>query len=158
MKFCTFYLNDHLFGFNALDVKEINDELIFNPISHAPDSVCGYLNINNHINIILNLKSILGYQDDCIDKIDKSNKNKKVIIFKSPVAESFGVLVDKMGHKTEITPNQIQDRRKMENLETLSKTTKERRKMPPELVKGVCKLNNELMVILESHKLLNTVG
>ena len=152
MKLCTFYLNDRRFGFNALDVKEVNDELTFNPIKHAPDSVCGYLNIDDHINIILDLRSILGYQDRGI------NKNNKVIIFKSPVAESFGVLVDKIGCEVEVTPNQIQDRRKNEKPEAVSKAIKERRKAPPEIVKGVCKLNNELMVILESHKLLNTVG
>lgn len=148
IQFCKFWLSDRLFGVNILDVKEINSEIDFFPIYHAPAEVRGYVNIRGQIHLILDLRVIMGFEPD--GNVD----GKKLIIFKPHVGDSLGILVDKIDDIVEVNESEIEERRKKEH--RLSDGSPERH-TPGGLTAGVCKLENYLMIVLKPAMLLKTV-
>lgn len=145
--FCTFHVGDRLFGADILDIKEINTELEFTRISHAPNVVEGYVNIRGQINLILNLRKILN-----IEEVTE-NLAPKLVLFKESVGESFGILVDRVGDIIEVSHDSIEDRRKGEG----SVNPKHERRAP-NIGTGVCKLEDELLIILNAANLLKQIS
>lgn len=145
-QFCTFRIADRLFGADILDVKEVNPETAFTPIYHASKEVLGYVNIRGRIHLILDLRLLLGFESRPPDE------TSRIVLFKAHAGESFGVLVDRIGDVAEVDITQIEDRRKNDQ-------------GPPEgherrvsdLGIGVCKLKDELMVILNSKLFLKHI-
>jgi len=74
--------------------------------------------------------------------------SSRVIIFKSTVDEPFGVIVDGMDDVVAVTSERIEERRRKGD--EVSQEIRERRRAPVELTQGVCKLDKELMVILNA--------
>lgn len=145
--FCTFKAGGRLFCANILDVKEINTELEFTPIHHAPEEVEGYVNIRGQIHLVLNLKKILRIDTETEDS------NPRLVLFKENVGPDFGILVDQIGDIVEVNHNQIEDRRKGS---TPPPDSVERR--TPNIGIGVCKLKDNLMVVLNAKNLLQQIN
>ncbi|MDM8523661.1 chemotaxis protein CheW [Desulfococcaceae bacterium HSG8] len=145
-QFCSFYVADHLFGVDILDVKEIKDEVSLTIVYHAPREVRGFVNIRGHVYLVLDLRLILGFDSREVDDISR------VVLFKQKVGESFGVLVDRIGDMVEVDESQIEARRPDENT---SPSGMEQRKS--DLSMGICKLKNELLIILDAAKFLDTL-
>lgn len=148
MKFCTFWLSGRHFGVNILDVKEINRELDFTPIFHATKEVKGYVNIRGQIHLVLDLRLHLGFESRELDN------DSCILIFKQAVAEPFGVLVDKIGDVVEVEESKIEERSKFDeniarDVEGLTDVNN--------LIEGICKLDNNLLVILNAKNLLSTI-
>jgi len=146
-QFCTFRLSGRYFGVNILDVKEINPEIDYTPIYHAPEEVKGYINIRGQIYLLLDLRLILGFESKEVDE------SSRTILFKTEVGEPFGVLVDSIDEIVTVDESRIENRRK------------ENRGLPEgferrgsDLGNGVCKLENELLVIVNSRNLLKIIG
>ncbi len=145
-QFCTFLTGEHLFGVNILDVKEINTEIDFTPIFHAPKQVKGYVNIRGHIHLILDLRLLLGFESK------KTDEASRLVLFKPDVGESFGVLVDRIGDVLEVDETQIEYyHRNWEDPEGTESSISC-------MKSGVCKLKNALLIILNSENLLKGVG
>jgi len=145
-QFCTFWLAGRLYGVDILDVKEVNQELRFTPVFHAPREVKGYVNIRGRIHLILDLRRVLGMREAPLEE-----KNR-LVIFKPVVGESFGVLVDAISDVVE-TP--------AENIESGSLASEE---LPAEergeaggLVSGVCRLKDALLLIIDARQLPRVV-
>lgn len=145
-QFCTFMLSGHLYGVDILDVKEVNQEIRFTPIFHAPKEVKGYVNIRGRIHLILNLRRIMGHRDAPLDE------RNRLVIFKPLVGESFGVLVDAISDVVETDAASIETG-SLAN-ETLAG---EDRNDSVELVSGVCRLENSLLLIIDARQLLKVV-
>lgn len=137
-QFCTFRISNRLFGVDILDVKEINTELSFTPIHHAPEEVRGLVNIRGQIYLVLDLRRVLGFSPGTAEE------STRLILFKQSVGEAFGVLVDSIGDVVSVDRKQIEERRKQESP---APSTEERRRA--DFGKGVCKLDEELLVILD---------
>ena len=146
-QFCTFRISGRLYGVDILDVKEINREVDFTPIFHAPEEVKGYVNIRGQIYLLLDLRLILGFDSQDVDR------NNRVVLFKSEVGEPFGVLVDSIDDIVAVDEKQIENRRKKE--QELPEGA-ERRGV--DIGRGVCRLENELLVIVNSRNLLNVIS
>jgi len=146
-QFCTFYISNRLFGVNILYVREIIDEIRLTPIYHAPDSILGFINIRGQVHLILDLRLILNFEKKAIDE------TSRVLLFNSSVGESFGVLVDQIGHMVEVDEKQIEYRITEE-----TPIVKNYRTAMSVLETGVCKLQNSLMTILNAELFLNTVN
>jgi len=146
-QFCTFWIAERLFGTDILDVKEINPEIDFTPIFHAPSEVRGYVNIRGQIHLILDLRLLLGFEKKMLDE------DSRVVLFKPRVGESFGVLVDSIGDVVEVDESRIEDHRKEKDKHSKNKT-----RDISELWSGVCKLEKGLLVILNSRNLLRNIG
>lgn len=147
-QFCTFWVAGRLYGVDILDVKEINSEVAFTPVFHSPEEVKGYVNIRGHIHLIIDLRFLLGFAG--ADHCDAS----RIVLFKSSVGESFGVFVDRVGDVVDVDEDKIEDRcvrdpSQQEETECQAKTR--------DLTAGVCKLDGELLVILDARRFLNAV-
>lgn len=146
-QFCTFRIAERLFGVDILDVKEINPEAVFTPIFHAPKEVEGYVNIRGQIYLILNLRLLLGFEKKAVDDASR------LVLFKPKVGEPFGILVDSIGDVVDVDVAQIEDHDK--NKQGLSKSGKRK---SADLWDGVCKLEEGLLVVLNSRNLLKNIG
>jgi two-component system chemotaxis sensor kinase CheA len=144
--FCTFWLSGRLFGVDILGVKEITSKVEFTPVFHSPGHVRGYVNIRGHIHLVINLKRLLG-----LESSDENLMSGRVILFKTDIGESFGVLVDRIGDVVRVSENQIEESRNSSdpNLNDGLDTRDN------ELITGVCKLKGNLLVILNAHRFLN---
>jgi len=144
--FCTFWLLGRLFGVDILGVKEITSKVEFTPVFHSPNHIRGYVNIRGHIHLVINLKRLLG-----LEATDETHMSGRVILFKSDIGESFGVLVDQIGDVVRVSENQIEESRNTPD-PNLSDGLDTR---DNEIITGVCKLKNNLLVILNAHRFLN---
>ncbi len=145
-QFCTFMLAGRRYGVDILDVKEVNQEAAFTKIYHAPKEVMGYVNIRGRIHLILNLRRILGIKSKQMD--DKS----RLILFKPTVGESFGVLVDSISDVVETDKNLIESGSIVnEELAT------DDRAEAVDLITGVCRLKDSLLLIINARNLLKVV-
>ena len=145
-QFCTFQIHDRLFGVDILDVKEVNPETHFTPIFHAPREVRGNVNIRGQIYLVLDLRLILGFE------AKETDEKSRVVLFKSEVGEPFGVLVDRIGDVVTVEENQIENRRK-----TDQGPPEQTDRRALDLSDGICKLEDTLLVIMNSQNLLNFI-
>jgi chemotaxis signal transduction protein len=145
-RFCTFRLSGRLYGVDIQDVKEINTESSCTPIFHAPKEIKGYINIRGQVYLLLDLRRIFGFEEKDIDK------DSRVILFMPVVGDPCGILVDRIDDVVTVNDNLIENRRKNENDHEGS----ERR--GSDVGEGVCKLKNELLIILNANKLFNSIS
>lgn len=148
--YCTFRLADRLHGINILDVKEIKANTTFTPVFHAPKEIKGYVNIRGHIYLILDLPVLMKHENTA------GNTGKHLIIFKQSVSDSLGIVVDNIGDVVEINTADIEERRKRGNASGQSVDNERRRS--PDFSVGVCKLKEELMIVIEPRNFLNSMS
>ncbi len=146
LRYCTFRLSGRLYGVDIEDVKEINTEVNFTPIFHASREIKGYINIRGQIYLLLDLREIFGFESKEVDD------TSRVVLFMPSVGEPFGVLVDSIEDVVTVNENMIENRRKQDQQ---APEGVERR--AADVGEGVCKLENELLVILDAERLLNAV-
>ena len=137
--FCTFEAAGRLFGVPLIDIKEINAETNCTRIAHAPQSVQGYVNIRGQIVLGLDLKRILDLP------INEGEQTKRLVIFKSTVGPAFGLLVDEIGEIASVSHEDISA-----DTSSLSAALQG----PSGLIKNVCRLPNQLLIVLDPRKLL----
>lgn len=145
-RFCTFRLSGRLYGVSIQDVKEINTETNYTPIFHAPGEIRGYINIRGQVYLLLDLRKIFGFEEKEIDK------NNCVVLFMPEVGDPCGVLVDSIDDVVTVDIEDIENRRKKQGTHDGS----DRRGV--DVGVGVCKLQDELLVILDAVKLLYSVS
>jgi chemotaxis signal transduction protein len=137
-RYCSFWVGGHLFGIDILEVKEINAEIAFTPIFHAPGQVRGYVNIRGQIHLVIDPREPLGLPRE--EKTD----GKMLLIFKPAVAEASAMLVDRVGDIIEVPEDRIEDDAAQD--------------VPGQdggLATGVCKLDGQLMVVLNPRGFLS---
>jgi len=144
-QYCTFWLAGRLYGVDILHVKEVNPEIRFTTIFHAPREVTGYVNIRGRIHLILDLRRVLGLADKPVDE------KSRIVLFKPTVGESFGVLVDRISEVVEIDVGLI------ESGGLVNEATGEDKGEISELFSGVCRLEDTLLLIINARNLLKTI-
>lgn len=145
-RFCTFRLSGRLYGVDIKDVKEINTEISFTPIFHAPKEIKGYINIRGQIYLLLDPRKLFGFPDKEIDE------SSRVVLFMPHVGEPCGVLVDSIEDVVSVSEKMIENRRQKE--QNVPEGIERR---AADVGEGVCKLENELLIILNAERLLNSV-
>jgi len=140
-QFCTFWIGKHHYGVDILQVKEINSGVTLTPIFHSPKEIRGYVNIRGHINLVIDLRIIMGFDRKEIDEMSR------VVLLKDNVGDSFGFLVDKIGDVFIIDESEIEDKK---NEEDIYNEKFEKKTMEKDLIEGVCKLDNNLLVLLDA--------
>jgi chemotaxis signal transduction protein len=144
-QFCTFRIDRHFFGINILDVKEIVDHIELTKIHHAPEEILGFINIRGHVHLVIDLRLLLKFEKKNIDE------NTRIILFTPDVGESFGILVDQIGHMVEVEEKFIEYRQHEEKQSDLSV------KRMNALEIAACKLDDKLLVILEARRFLQVI-
>jgi len=142
-QFCSFRISNHLFGVDILDVKEIKDEVSLTTVYHAPEEVRGFVNIRGNVYLILDLRLMLGFDSREVDEMSR------VILFKEKVGNSFGILVDRIDDMVEVEEKHIENR-----LPDESASSGDISRKKSNLSMGICKLKDELLIILNAGKLL----
>lgn len=148
IQLCTFELNSQIYGVNLLDVREVCQQSKITPIYHASKTVSGYINIRGEIHLLLNLSEILGQPNS--SDIDKQG----IIIFKPIVGELFGTVVDSVRGVETIPSSSIEDYQAFRQAEKESMTKNIKNE---QLIIGVCKQQDYLIMMLDSRKFLGTV-
>jgi len=145
-QFCTFQLAGHYCGVDILDVKEIIDEVTLTKIHHAPPEMMGFVNIRGHVHLVLDLRLLLNFNSKPIDD------SSRVLLFHPNVGESFGVMVDQIGHMVEVEESLIEYRIADDSISGINRDFRK-----TDLEKGVCKLEDKLLIILDAPMFLNAV-
>ena len=142
--YCSFWIGDHLFGIDILDVREINSEITFTPIFHAPPQVRGYVNIRGQIHLVIDPRIPLGLAENPPGG-PTGKSRRQLLVFKPQVGETFALLVDRIGDIIQVPIDRIE---------------------PPEASSagtsvhsaGVCKLDGQLMELLDPRGFLKLGG
>ncbi len=144
-QFCSFWVCGRMFGIDIQDVKEVNRVMDITKIHHASPAVKGLVNIRGQINLVLNLRQMMGFQPK------ETDNHSRIVIFKPDVAETLGILVDKVGDVVEVEENSI---------EPITGTSDDPQFSNDhlQLYTGVCKLEKDLMVLLNAGNFKNIQG
>lgn len=144
-RFCTFRLSGRLYGVDIQDVKEINTETTSTPIFHAPKEIRGYINVRGQVYLLLDLRMIFGFEEK------ETDHESRVILFMPAVGDPCGILVDSIDDVVTVEDDLIENRRKGDD----EHDGVERR--GTDVGEGVCKLEDELLIILNARKLFNAI-
>jgi chemotaxis signal transduction protein len=143
-RFCAFRLAGRLYGVDILDVNEVHAETAFTPRYHAPGEVRGYVNIRGRLHLILDLRRILGFDSREADEFSR------LVLFKPTEGDSFGVLVDTIVDVVEVPRDRIETGGVAE-AEMFPDA--EDGQDPHNVLAGVCRLQDTLLLILDARSL-----
>ncbi len=106
-QFCTFYINEHLFGIDILAVREISRQLEMTPLHKVPSYVRGILNLRGQIITVLDISNRLGFNTrqiggstrSIILKSDMELENVRGKRYEEEYSlpDTIGLLVDRIG-------------------------------------------------------------
>jgi purine-binding chemotaxis protein CheW len=143
--FCTFRVDGQLFGVDILDVKEVTTETTSTRIAHTPEEVLGLVNIRGHIYLALDLRRLLGLREA------QRATDSRLVLFKSVVGAAFGVIVDEISEIHSVATTQIEAYSSTDHESLVSQLR------PVDLIAAVCKLPEELLVVLNPRRFLGIV-
>lgn len=136
-RIATFYLGDQLMGVDIQGVHEINRQTEATPVPHTPSTVRGVINLRGEVVTVLDLRKVLGLPPSGV------REHERAIIVDCE-GEKTGLLVDRVADVVTVRGDQIE--------------------YPPANVNGVdarffagvCKLETDLLVLLDLASVLNT--
>ncbi len=143
--FCSFRIAGQLFGVDILDVKEVTTETTSTRIAHAPEEMLGLVNIRGHIYLALDLRRLLGMPASPV------TSESRLVLFKPGIGNSFGVVVDEISEIHSVDSDHIEAYSSSHRESIISKVSR------VELITAICRLPDELLVILDSRRFLNVV-
>ena len=141
--YCTFEAAGRLFGVPLIDIKEITAEIVCTDIPHAPECVSGYVNIRGQIILALDLKRLLKLP------VKENEEAKRLVIFKQVVGPAFGLLVDEIGEIESVSDDEL--------VSSQANAIGLPEQSPRGLVDCVCRLQNQLLVVLNPRKFLSII-
>lgn len=143
--FCTFRVGGRLLGVDILAVKEVTAETTFTRVAHAPDEVLGLVNIRGYIYLMLDMRRLMGLP------VTALTSDSRLVLFKPSVGSAFGVMVD------EISQIQTVDSSRIEAFSRNDQEAGATNIHPVDLIDSVCKLDGELLVVLNPRRFLAVV-
>lgn len=135
-QFCTFFLGAHYFGIDVLKVQEIIRYQAMTRVPLAPPVVRGLINLRGQIVTAIDLRRRLELADRTDDSLPVN-----VVIHTDDGAVSL--LVDEIGDVLQVEETAFE-----RPPETLRGTARE-------LIRGAYKLENRLLLILDTEKAVN---
>lgn len=129
----SFKLGEEEYGIDIHKVREIIRIPKITRVPHAAGFIAGVINLRGEIKTVLNTKKILKMKDDEI------RKDGKIIIIEKN-RESFGILVDSITGVIKV------------NKENIFPPEKIISKEASELLKGICRLGERLIILIEPDK------
>jgi len=132
-QYCTFFVNDLLFGVEVLEVQEIMSQHSVEPVPLSPPTVAGLVNHRGQIVTAIDMRRRLGFP-----AADRSQKSMMLIAHANE--ETFGLLVDKIGDVISVSSDDFESAP-----ETVTGEAKE-------LVLGAYKLPDRLILPLRLDK------
>src|SRR5262249_3212646 len=109
-------------------------------IAHAPAAVRGCVNLRGQIHLVLDVRALLGQGQTPL------NPETRLVVLKPALGDPTGILVDRVGDIAHLAPTQIKDRGPADDTPSGGG-----------FVRGVGKLDGELLVILDALQFLPAV-
>jgi purine-binding chemotaxis protein CheW len=100
-QFLTFYVEEHLFGINILNIRDVLFEQSITAIPLAQSEVMGAINLRGNIVTVLSMRRRLGLDDF----LPHHRKNHIIIQYKD---EFFDLAVDRVGEVLTVEPNSVE--------------------------------------------------
>lgn len=130
----TFKLNDEEFGLDILKILEINKIIKITKIPKAPDFVEGIIDLRGKIIPVVNIRKKFNFETK------KTTKETRIIIT-NIINKTIGLMVDKVSEILRIKNSEIQPPPPLIT------------KLGSEHIKGVGKLNERLIILLDIDKI-----
>ena len=146
-QFCTFRIDDRLYGIDILDVKEIKTIPDTVPVHHSPSKILGIVNLRGRIYLLLNLCLMLGRERKA-----PGSEEERIVVLKSSVGEHFAVLVDTIEDVVSVGEESIECCNTGE-----ADATSRGASIHTSLCDEVCTLETELLVLIKADRLLSMV-
>ena len=131
----TFFVGEQLFGISALLVRDILRQQPLTPIPLSPHEIAGTMNLRGHIVTAIDLGSRLGLPP-------RINQEKYMCVVVEELEDQFCLIVDSVGDVLSIEPSDLET-----NPASLNGQWSE-------LSRGVLKLKEHLLIVLDTEKLL----
>ncbi|HYT90044.1 MAG TPA: chemotaxis protein CheW [Gemmataceae bacterium] len=138
-QYCTFYVNGHYFGLDVLVVQEIIRCQQMTRVPLAPPVVRGLINLRGQIVTAIDLRRRLEFPDRRPDELPVN-----IVVRTDDGAVSL--LVDEIGDVLEVSGQLFE--RPPETLRGIAR----------ELIRGVYKLNDRLLLILDTERTVDCTG
>jgi purine-binding chemotaxis protein CheW len=138
-QYLIFKIGDGDYGLDLIKAREIIKPPKITTVPNSKEYVMGVINLRGQIIPVIDLMKILGLEKELV----MDNKDDKRIIVVNLGQTLVGLFVNKV---TEVV------RIDQEKIERVAET---KRSINQEYIKGVCNLNNQLIVILNLGKLLS---
>jgi purine-binding chemotaxis protein CheW len=144
--FCSFHTEGRLYGIDAAQVQEVSARAAFTPVPQAPPAVRGLTNLRSRVYLVVDVRPVLGLAPvPC-------TADSRLLVLKPALAEDFGILVEHGGDIVRVSVAQIEA-----TPPSADGTADAAGDQPPNVVVGVCKLDGELMNIIDSAKLVEAI-
>ncbi len=138
-QYCTFYVDGHYFGLDVLQVQEIIRYQEMTRVPLAPPVVRGLINLRGQIVTAIDLRRRLELKDRPADLLPVN-----VVVHTDDGAVSL--LVDEIGDVLEVPEKMFE--RPPETLQGMAR----------ELIRGAYKLQDRLLLILDTERTVNVSG
>lgn len=112
LQYCTFYLDNALFGINIILVREINRQIEMTPVHNLPPYIRGLLNLRGQIITVLDTGIKLGLPERTV------SDSSRIIILKTvddhgqavhtAGSDVVGLLVDRIGDVVRVNEGDIE--------------------------------------------------
>ena len=143
--FCTFRVQDRLFGINVAALREISTNTVTTPVPQSPPAVRGLAHLRSRVFLVIDLRPMLGL------KASECTADSRLIILKPGIAEDVGVLVDGGGDIVRVSREQIEPCNPSAN----DRDSSTERVAP--FVVAIGKLDRELLMIVDVKLLVDAV-
>jgi purine-binding chemotaxis protein CheW len=144
--FCSFRTEGRLYGIDAAQVREISAQVAISPVPHAPPAVRGLANLRSRIYLVVDIRPLLGLAPA------PSTDDSRLIVLRPHLAENMGVFVEHSGDIIRVSAARIEDA-SLPAVETCASPAEQ----PSAVTVGVCKLEGELMNIVDAARLVEAV-
>ncbi len=145
--FVTFHMGEQHYGVDIRSVREVNSEFRITDIPHSPKEVVGYVNLRGQIHLIIDLRPLLSLPESMVPLLQR-----KLIIFKEKIGEPFGIIVDDVGDVITISEERIEDFNLQDSKLDIPDRTYEQ-----DIMNGICKLDQSLMVTIDAESILRII-
>jgi purine-binding chemotaxis protein CheW len=132
--FCTFRVQQRLYGIEVAQVREVSPHLPMTPVPQVPPVVRGLFNLRSRIYLGLDVRPLLGLAPT------ECTADSRLLILKPEVARDVGMLVEQGGDIVHARADQI---------EPVGPTAEAPAGDASSLITGVCKLPTELMMVVD---------
>jgi purine-binding chemotaxis protein CheW len=137
-QFCTFFVNNLLFGVEVMDVEEIMSQHNVKPVPLAPQTIAGLVNHRGQIVTAINMRQRLGFPK-------AGAEQRSMMLIARSREETFGLLVDRIGDVCSVNHEDFEP-----TPETVTPEAKE-------LILGAYKLPHHLLMPLSLAKVAEII-
>lgn len=149
----TFYLGQYLFGISILLVREINKHLDITPVSRVPQYIKGVLNLRGQVVTVMDLAKRLSFTEET----DQSKANCIVLKTTGEIESSDTSTLTEdrtSGDKVGLYVDRIGDVLDVETGDIIKTPTKDD-KLDKRFIKGVVRLDDKLLILLNLKEVLD---